>query len=324
MTTKNLNIRVFQDSDQPAVVQLWRQVFSDKQPWNVPEEVLRRKREVQRDLIFVGESDRQIVATCLAGYDGIRGWLYRVAVAPDYRRRGWGRRIVQFALEALAAKGCPKVNLQVLGGNVDAVGFYRAIGFDEQDRHSLSTQLRQSDADTPSYKIVVDEELELTEFRPSDKTALLHHLNHTDDISRYSLTVPYPYTESDADGWLRFAAGAGSKEHKAIFAIRETANQSLLGAVGFKDLIVGHKGEIGYWVAPERWNQGIASRVVNRACAYGFEDLDLVRIAGHVFSNNPASSRVLEKCGFLLEGTRRAIERKGDELWDDLVYARLR
>ena len=73
----------------------------------------------------------------MAGYDGHRGWIYSLAVAPDLRGRGVGRALMAHAEAALAALGCPKINLQVVGANAEVVGFYRALGYSVEDRVSL-------------------------------------------------------------------------------------------------------------------------------------------------------------------------------------------
>ena len=57
------------------------------------------------------------------------------------RRRGLGRQIVDAAVERLAALGCPKVNLQVVGSNRDVVAFYERLGFVVEDRVSLGKAL---------------------------------------------------------------------------------------------------------------------------------------------------------------------------------------
>jgi hypothetical protein len=79
-----MNIRLFQDFDTELVIALWNQVFSDKQPHNNPALVINQKLATQPELFFVAEIDSVIVGTIMAGYDGHRGWLYTVAVNPQY------------------------------------------------------------------------------------------------------------------------------------------------------------------------------------------------------------------------------------------------
>jgi len=130
-------VRPFQDRDEPAVVVLWRAVFPNGPARNDPANIIARKRRVQPELFLVGEVDGAIVATVLAGYDGHRGWVYHVAVAPNVRRRGYGRAMMAAAEERLRALGCPKLNLQINRWNADVVAFYESLGYAVEDRVSM-------------------------------------------------------------------------------------------------------------------------------------------------------------------------------------------
>ncbi len=80
-------------------------------------------------LFVLAEEQRHIVGSALAGWDGRRGWLYHVAVHPDERRRGLGRRLVEFVEQRLRERGCPKVNLIVWEGNTHAIAFWESTGY---------------------------------------------------------------------------------------------------------------------------------------------------------------------------------------------------
>jgi ribosomal protein S18 acetylase RimI-like enzyme len=136
-----VTVRPYRRADEPAVATLWQQCFPADRPWHEPRADIRRKLGVHPELLLVGVEGDRLVATVLAGWDGHRGWLYRCAVAPECRRRGFGRQIVETALARLAALGCPKVNLQVLGSNRDVVAFYERLGFAVEDRVSLGKAL---------------------------------------------------------------------------------------------------------------------------------------------------------------------------------------
>lgn len=132
--------RQYTEDDEARVAALWRASFPDYNGYNAPEAVLRAKRLVDEH-IYVIEDDGEIIATCMAGYDGHRGWLYSVAVAASRQGEGLGRRMVEFAIERLRDLGCVKVNLQIRGGNEAVVDFYRALGFDTEDRVSMGRPL---------------------------------------------------------------------------------------------------------------------------------------------------------------------------------------
>ncbi len=77
----------------------------------------------------------------IAGYDGVRGWIYHLAVDEPWRRRGIATALVRKAEEALTALGCPKVNLQVRASNADVVPFYRKLGYEVQELVSMGRVL---------------------------------------------------------------------------------------------------------------------------------------------------------------------------------------
>ena len=137
-----MNIRSFDISDSDAVEQLWKEVFPNDPPHNAPRKVIQEKMSIQKELFFVAEDNGAIIGTIMSGYDGHRGWLYTVAVKPEFRRRGIGRRLVDHAVAALTSIGCPKVNLQVRSTNTEVIGFYEALGFLIEDRVSMGKRLK--------------------------------------------------------------------------------------------------------------------------------------------------------------------------------------
>ena len=140
MTT--LQIRVYRESDQDAVVALWRESGLVR-PWNDPVKDIHRKLRVQRDLFLVGTVDGRLVATVMAGYEGHRGWINYLAVAKECRKRGFGRRLMDEAEARLRALGCPKINLQIRSSNAEVVAFYRSLGFSVDDALSMGKRLVQ-------------------------------------------------------------------------------------------------------------------------------------------------------------------------------------
>jgi ribosomal protein S18 acetylase RimI-like enzyme len=136
-----MHIRIFRDSDADAVAALWRAVFPNERPHNEAARIFAEKRDVQPELFFVAEIDGAVVGTVVAGYDGHRGWLYRVAVDPAYQRHGVGTAMVRHAEQALLAMGCPKINLQVRSNNAAVVAFYRKLGWQMEELISLGKLL---------------------------------------------------------------------------------------------------------------------------------------------------------------------------------------
>ena len=120
---------------------LWRSVFPNDPPWNRAAIAIPEKLAVQPELFLVAENADQVVGTAMAGYDGHRGWLYTIAVAPDFQRKGIGSMLLAEAERTLAAMGCGKINLQIRAGNEAVVAFYRRHDYDVEERISMGRRL---------------------------------------------------------------------------------------------------------------------------------------------------------------------------------------
>ena len=97
--------------------------------WNDPHLDIARKRAFEDGLFLVAEIDGAVVGTLMAGYDGHRGSINYVGVRPANRKMGIGRALMSAAEQRLSERGCPKINLQVRTGNLEAVAFYRRLGY---------------------------------------------------------------------------------------------------------------------------------------------------------------------------------------------------
>jgi ribosomal protein S18 acetylase RimI-like enzyme len=135
-----MEIRPYRESDQDAVVALWRECGLVK-PWNDPVKDIHRKLCIQRDLFLVGSMNGRLVATAMVGYEGHRGWINYLAVSADCRKQGFGRLLMDEAEALLRAMGCPKISLQIRRSNADVVAFYRSIGYSEDDVVSMGKRL---------------------------------------------------------------------------------------------------------------------------------------------------------------------------------------
>jgi ribosomal protein S18 acetylase RimI-like enzyme len=136
-----MQIRPYEDCDEQAVVTLWREALPDGAPHNDPAAAIRKKLAVGRDLFFMATVDGAVVGTVMGGYDGHRGWVYSLAVDSRHRCRGIGTALVRRLEEALAERGCLKVNLQVRASNARVVAFYEKLGYGVEDRVSMGKRL---------------------------------------------------------------------------------------------------------------------------------------------------------------------------------------
>ncbi len=123
-----MEIRAFLPADEAATIALWEQCGLVV-AWNDPSQDIQRKASEHPELFFVGELAGNIIGSVMGGYDGHRGWVNYLAVAPEYQSKGYARALME-ALEArLINLGCPKLNLQIRESNLDVIRFYEAIDY---------------------------------------------------------------------------------------------------------------------------------------------------------------------------------------------------
>ena len=140
-----MHIRPFSKEDTDTVVHIWLECGLIV-PHNNPIHDIERKLKVNPEWFLVGELDGQIVATCMVGYEGHRGWINYLAVKPEFRRQGFGRLMMEHAEDLMQSAGCAKINLQVRASNIDVVRFYERIGYKQDKVVNMGKRL---DPDSP-------------------------------------------------------------------------------------------------------------------------------------------------------------------------------
>jgi RimJ/RimL family protein N-acetyltransferase len=156
---------------------------------------------------------------------------------------------------------------------------------------------------------------------PADKPALLRFADNREIWRNLTHRFPHPYTEADADAWISRLARATPATAWAI-----EVDGLAVGGIGMDpgEGVYAKSARFGYWLGEPYWGRGIMTAAVRGTVDYIFAQLDLVRLEAPVFEWNPASMRVLEKCGFVREGVmRRSVEKDG-QIIDAALYARVR
>ncbi len=161
----------------------------------------------------------------------------------------------------------------------------------------------------------------LRHFVPGDAEHLAEIANNPKIAANLRDGFPSPYTLEDAQ---KYIADAMTANPTIRFAIEW--NGEHVGNVGIfpGDDIYRLSAEIGYFVAEPYWGKGIATEAIKQIVEYGFSSLGMVRIYAGVFEYNPASMKVLEKCGFQKEGIARKALIKNGKIWDEHRYAIVR
>jgi len=132
-------IREFQPGDGQALRELWKtfafRLIADDDAG------LARFAARNPGLFVVAEDDAEIVGSVLGGWDGRRGWLYHVAVAPSHQRQGLGSELVGLVEGRFRDLGCPRCLAIVEAANTDALRFWTALGYEPRDTYQLGKTL---------------------------------------------------------------------------------------------------------------------------------------------------------------------------------------
>lgn len=131
--------------------------------------------------------------------------------------------------------------------------------------------------------------------------------------------LPHPYTENDADWWLRMVAEQDGKT--GIFRAL-LIDDKIVGSISVeqKQDVYRLDGELGYFLLDDYWNKGVMTEAVRQMCTIAFTKLGLNRISANVFQPNVASQKVLLKNGFIQEGTMKRAVIKDNVIYDACIF----
>lgn len=159
------------------------------------------------------------------------------------------------------------------------------------------------------------------DWAPSDEASLVHFANNRNVWRNLLHRFPHPFTPQHARTWFALLAAMPQPTHWAI-----EVDGIACGGIGV-DLGEGvfiRSAHFGYWLGEPYWGRGIMTAAAGATADYALERFDLVRLEAPVFAWNPASMRVLEKCGFLREGVLRRSIYKDGQITDQVMYALVR
>lgn len=154
-----------------------------------------------------------------------------------------------------------------------------------------------------------------------DEDSLAYHADSHEIATWLADGFPSPYTREAARAWIEINRPKDPPESFAIIVDGEA-----VGCTGYipKSGMRARGVAFGYWLGTRYWGRGIVTEASALTLAWMFEHLELQRVQADVFEGNNASVRVLEKLGFVHEGTlRRALVRNGKML-DNLLFGLLR
>ena len=127
------DIRAATAADIDSVLAVWAEARSAAAQTSDDPEVVQRLLERDPGALLVAEIGGQVVGVLIAGWDGWRGNVYRLAVIPAHRRQGIARELVEAGHERLRALGAHRVTALVGGEEGAAHRLWRAVGYQRDE-----------------------------------------------------------------------------------------------------------------------------------------------------------------------------------------------
>ncbi len=153
----------------------------------------------------------------------------------------------------------------------------------------------------------------------SDDAGRVAELAGDREIAANTLSFPHPYDEKMATEWIAKRGPEAEAGKSLVFAMVEKQGD-LVGTLGLEFSADHNRAELGYRVGRPAWGRGLATEAARALIRYAFEELGLNRVEAHHLSRNPASGKVLEKCGMRHEGRLRQAILKWGEYEDIELY----
>jgi len=160
----------------------------------------------------------------------------------------------------------------------------------------------------------------LRPWQREDAQALAAIANNRNVFNNVRDSFPNPYTVTDALDWIDKQL---AQKPVTNFAI--TYKGKIAGSAGIilNDDVYRNTIELGYFVGEPYWNQGIATEAVRVLCNHIQQQFKATRITARVFQHNKSSMKVLQKCGFHLEGIQKKAAIKNKLIEDVYLWVKL-
>ena len=142
---------------------------------------------------------------------------------------------------------------------------------------------------------MTEPEVTIRSLRLGDEPAVQRYAS--DELVARTTTIPEPYPEDGAAGFVKHAIEARLKRKGFFFAI--VADREMVGVVELGAIDLDRRSiQCDYAIASEHWGKGITTKAVALALRYAFLELGMETVRSACLNRNPASARVLEKNGF--------------------------
>ena len=132
MNAREASLRRYMPADQNDLVELWS-VCGLLRPWNDALEDIHLCVTTPSSELVVADSAGPLIGSAMLGHDGHRGWVYYLAVHPNWQRNGIGRSLMSYAEGWMDQRQVPKIQAMIRADNLPVRGFYKRLGYQDDD-----------------------------------------------------------------------------------------------------------------------------------------------------------------------------------------------
>ncbi len=158
----------------------------------------------------------------------------------------------------------------------------------------------------------------LRKLKKTDASSITKHI--IPDIVRYTANIPYPYTEKNAQAFIKLSLKKEQQQRALVYGIE--INNEIVGICSIDSIDnINRKGILGYWLAKEHWGKKITSQAAKKILEIAFNSFNLHRIEVEHFSENISSQKIIQKLGFQLEGVKRDHFFRENHWHNSLIYS---
>jgi L-amino acid N-acyltransferase YncA len=302
------------------VMQLWHQCEGVGLSGADSRENIDHFLEQNPGMSFVASAEGRIIGTVLAGHDGRRGYIYHLAIHPDWRRQDLGRRLVERCLQVLQEAGILKCHLFVFNNNESGVAFWKSVGWEQRSdllvmSRTLDRGKGEAFSTNPSAtasdraKGVHDPHFSIRKMTEQDWPAAR-------SIFEEGISTGNATFETEAPSWEAWDTGH-MKECRLMATDGERiAGWAALSRVSGRCVYAG-VAEVSVYIAAGERGRGIGRRLL-LALVSESEHNGIWTLQAGIFPENRPSIALHQKCGFRMIGRREKLGQM-DSRWRDVL-----
>lgn len=171
------------------------------------------------------------------------------------------------------------------------------------------------------FPVFTTERLRLSRITDADIESVFRGLSDARVIEFYGVSYHTLEATQEQMEWFARLEDTGTG---LWWKISSASEQRFIGCLGLSSLSREHrKAEIGFWLLPDFWGQGLLAEAVPPVVDYAFTELGIHRIEAFIESENRKSKRAMEKLGFVFEGRMRDCEMKNGRFISLEIYSAL-